>query len=208
LYLVSKFFRLNLSSVANQLDWNEMERLFKAYLNLDAVATRQLFTLITKALEGFFRARMGAGAGNVSDADDMVQATLLKIHFARDRFDPQQSLKTWVFTIASRSLIDHWRGAAQEAEHFAQPTGQDEDNPSEVDMAPSDLLSPEQKTMLHGDLNEALKKLKPTERSIVYLYGIEGLSMNEIAQALSLTESATKVRAHRAYVEMRKQLER
>jgi RNA polymerase sigma-70 factor (ECF subfamily) len=68
---------------------------------------------------------------------------------------------------------------------------------------PSDILTPEQKTLLSSDLNKALAELKPIDRSIVYLYGVEGFSMAEIAQALSLTEGATKLRAHRAYHELR-----
>lgn len=70
-----------------------------------------------------------------------------------------------------------------------------------------ELLTPEEKTRLHTDLNRALEGLKPLERSIVYLYGVEELSMAEIAKALGLTEGATKLRAHRAYQDLRKILE-
>jgi len=181
-------------------DWAALGILFNSYLNSDAVATRRLFEDITRVLKGYFYVRMGAGA----DADDMVQTTLLKIHFARDRYDPEQSLKTWVFTIASRSLIDHWRGNAVDNEHLERRSGtEDPARASELESVPSELLSPEQKTLLHADLNQALLQLKPIERSIVYLYEVEGLSMAEIAEALSLTEGATKLRAHRAYQELR-----
>jgi RNA polymerase sigma-70 factor (ECF subfamily) len=180
-------------------DWPKLELLFPRYLAGDSSSTETLFSGIKQALQGYFYLRIESRA----DAEDLLQASLLKIHFARDRFDPKQRLKTWVFTIASRTLIDHWRGSkdSETSDHVG------EDGGSLLDSLPSEILSPEEKTRLHTDLNQALKKLKPTERSIVYLYGVEGLSMAEIAKAFGLTEGATKLRAHRAYQEMRKVME-
>lgn len=181
-------------------NWNELEELFSAYLHGDSSATRTLFSEFLRVLGAYFKMRINSD----SEAEDLVQATLLKIHFARDRFDPKQSLKTWIFTIASRSLIDHWRGSATEIE--IQEPSLDGEGDSELESAPSQLLDPAMKTELTQDLNRALKTLKPMDRSIVYLYGVEGLSMAEIAQALSISEGAAKIRAHRAYLELRKQL--
>jgi RNA polymerase sigma-70 factor (ECF subfamily) len=181
------------------MDWKPFEPLFGAYLAGDAAAARELFSAISKALRGYYRVRVGGAGRGPEDAEDLVQACLLKIHFARDRYDSSQSLKTWVFTIASRTLIDHWRGRSSEEELLEAPGETSEEVPDEV-------LSPEEKTLLHRDLNQALATLKPIDRSIVYLYGVEGLSMAEIAATHSLTESAAKLRAHRAYKELRKVL--
>lgn len=181
--------------------WDSLEKLFPSYLQGDAEATRQLFSAILRAIQGYFHVRLSSS----QDAEDLSQATLLKIHFARDRFDPQQRLKTWVFTIASRTLIDHWRGHASDQELFelAGSEGDDESGAG-LEQFASEWLDPARKTELHRDINQALAKLKPMERSIVYLYGVEGLSMAEIGLALSITEGAAKLRAHRAYQELRK----
>jgi len=160
----------------------------------DLGATNALFSTLQKVLEGYFFARMNSKA----DAEDLSQIALLKIHFSRDRYDSSRRLKTWVFTLASRSLIDHWRG-----QHFDyEILGDDEE--SALESLESDLLDPERKTELHLDLNRALESLKPMDRSIVYLYGVEGLTMAEIAEIHGTSEVATKVRAHRAYRELRK----
>ena len=185
-------------------DWTNLEGLFSGYLQGDPQETHLLFTELLRVLQGYFGVRLGFGA----DAEDLAQAALLKIHFARDRFDPKQSLKTWVFTIASRSLIDHWRSARPESS--LNETGSLADSSSEdistsaLDGLVSELIDPARKTELHRDLNHGLMQLKPMERSIVYLYGVEGLSMAEIGQALSITEGAAKLRAHRAYQELRR----
>jgi len=45
-----------------------------------------------------------------ADIDDIVQTALLKVHKAKDSFDPRKaSLRTWVTTIARRCLIDAYR---------------------------------------------------------------------------------------------------
>ena len=189
-------------------DWSKQEELFARYLQGDAAATRVLFSELLRVIHGFYRARIGSSIQGGDDVDDLAQATLLKIHLARDRYDPKLSLKTWVFTIASRSLIDHWRGVAHEKDVFEEHAEGESDAESgaQFEFAASDLIDPERKTELHRDLNEALKKLKPTERSIVYLYGVEGLSMAEIGSVLSISEGAAKLRAYRAYQEIRKLL--
>ena len=184
-------------------DWDHLEKLFSRYLQNDLQATKELFSELLRVVQGYFYVRMNSRP----DAEDLTQATLLKIHFARDRFDPKQSLKTWIFTIASRSLIDHWRGSAREPQSETPPSdadgGADEDSMKILEELPSLLLDPERKTELHQDINKALLLLKPMERSIVYLYGVEGLSMAEIGQVLGITEGAAKLRAFRAYQDLR-----
>ncbi len=180
----------------NALNWLELESLFQKYMDGSASASNELFKGILKVLKGYFRARMGKD----EDIEDLAQATLLKIHFSRDRYDSKLALKTWVFTIASRTLIDHWRGAHSNAEKVSDEIDDHDDSLASIE------LTPEEKTQLHQDINKGLIALKPIERSIVYLYGVEGLSMAEIAEIHSISEGAVKIRAHRAYQELRKLL--
>ena len=52
-------------------------------------------------------------------------------------------------------------------------------------------------------LEKALIQLKPIDRSIVYLYGAEEMSMSEIGLIMGLSENAVKIRAHRSYAKLR-----
>lgn len=188
--------------MARSVDWENLKALFEQYRRGNVSSTRVLFTSLTPVLRAYFSARLNSKL----DADDLAQASLLKIHFSRDRFNDALSLKTWVFTIASRTLIDHWRGEAAHPENHAPPMSFDpnlDGFDTFLESIPSELLDPESKTTLSHDLNLALEKLKPIERSIVYLYGVEGLSMAEIAEVHQLSEAAVKVRAHRAYHSLR-----
>lgn len=176
-------------------DWDQLRVTFEAYRRGDQAAARAVFGEIERAVHGFYRARLGGGSPEV---EDLTQVCLLKIHFGRDRFDATQSLKTWVFTIASRCLVDHWRklGKRQEA-------SLDGELAEEI---PEENLALDLRLEYHEGLERALSTLKPTDRSIVYLYGVEGLSMQEIAGAVGLSEGAVKVRAHRSYVKLREEL--
>jgi RNA polymerase sigma-70 factor (ECF subfamily) len=178
---------------ASQDQWPKHQQNFLRYLQGDASATRSVFTELARILKGFYFAR----TRDQQVSEDLVQAALLKIHLARDRFDPELSLKTWVFTIAGRTLIDHWRGARDEI-------GFDEGNADNQLLGSDNPLS---RIEAGQDLEKALAALKPNDRSVVYLYVVEGFSMAEIAQMQGSSEGAIKVRAHRAYEKMRKVLD-
>ncbi len=180
--------------------WSELQNELPRYLAGEEPATRRLFEGIAAQLRPFFAARQGSAAA----ADDLTQATLLKIHFARDRYDPALPLKAWVFTIARRTLIDHLRGGAAT---LMQPLAQDEGGLRAEELEPlSPTLDPALQAELQRDLHRALATLKPDDRTIVCLYAVEGFSMAEIAERLGMTEGAVKVRAHRSYQQLRKLL--
>ena len=59
---------------------------------------------------------------------------------------------------------------------------------------------------IHQLLAAALDQLKPTDKSIIVLSDLEGLSDKEIAETLGLTVSAVKTRLHRARLFLRGKL--
>jgi RNA polymerase sigma-70 factor (ECF subfamily) len=195
------------SELRNKRDaiWAGLETQFALYLHGDFQVVTPLFQQLKKSLFAYFKVRLN----ELADVEDLTQATLLKIHFSRDRYDPERSLKTWVFTIASRTLIDHYRGNSSEEKHLGARSSDFEDGElgeGELERIASGLIGPDDQTELSYDLNLALMTLKPIDRSVVYLYGVEGLSLAEIGLALHTTEAAAKVRAHRAYKSLRKLL--
>jgi len=183
-----------LATVSRDSHWTTLRAHFDLYLKNDHAATQTLFEGLHQALYPFFRVR----TRSETESEDLTQAALLKIHFARDRFNPELSLKTWVFTIAGRCLIDHWRGAGSENNVIDKYA--DQEIATEMPTLEPD---PSLKAEWGHDLTLALDQLKPIDRTIVYLYVTEGLSMSEIASSVNMTESAVKVRAHRSYAQMR-----
>jgi RNA polymerase sigma-70 factor (ECF subfamily) len=165
----------------------------------DEAAAAELFPKLESVFRGFYNTRM-AGSQDIAD---MVQTTLLKVHFGRNSFDEKLSLKTWVFTIANRALIDHWRVGSKDKENLLDIDQEDEEAGQGIESIAHERLSLEEFVGMQKELTEALKKLKPLERSIVYLYGVEEMSMKEIATIHESTEGAMKVRVHRAFAHLR-----
>lgn len=179
-------------------EWGHLQVAFEAYRKGDAAVVSGLFSELGKRLYKFFFAR----TRNDSDSDDLTQAALLKIHLSRHAFNNDLSLKTWTFTVAQRTLIDHWRKRsrvdANESLESEQSHLESVHDKSIIDLA--------SQISMRRSLEDALQALKPLDRSIVYLSVTEGLSMAELAHVLESTEGAVKVRVHRLLKGLRKQL--
>lgn len=59
----------------------------------------------------------------------------------------------------------------------------------------------------HSELWDAVMRLSPTYRTVIHLFYFEDCSIAEIAKILDLSESAVKVRLHRARGKLRNLLE-
>ncbi|MEY3902120.1 MAG: hypothetical protein RL189_1426 [Pseudomonadota bacterium] len=179
-------------------EWGHLQVAFEAYRNGDAAVVSGLFSDLGNRLHKFFFAR----TRNDSDSDDLTQAALLKIHLSRHSFNNDMSLKTWAFTVAQRTLIDHWRKRSRVDSNESLESEQSHLE-SVHDKSIIDLAS---QISMRRSLEDALQTLKPLDRSIVYLSVSEGLSMAELARVLESTEGAVKVRVHRLLKGLRKQL--
>ena len=166
-------------------DWPSASLLFKRYLQDDGNAVQPLFSFLEREVQRFLR-RKGLHGDQI---DDLTQTVLLKVHTARDRFDPRQSLRNWVYTISERTLIDHWRRGRLDVADDAD------------DIVDQRALSPEHRVISHRELHQLekrLKKLNPIDSQIVHLCGVENQSVKTVSQQLDLTPNAVKIRLHRA----------
>lgn len=166
----------------------------EAYVRGDATAFERLFATLAPALRAFFV----RSVGNVSDAEDLVQTTLLKIHGARDRWRRGERLRPWVFTIAARARSDWLRRRGRALE---DPLG-DEEVPSEPSAEAAEPLDREREERVRS----AIDSLTESQRTIVHLHRFEGLTFREIGKALGISEGAAKLRAFRAYEHLRRLL--
>ncbi|MEO1061515.1 MAG: sigma-70 family RNA polymerase sigma factor [Actinomycetota bacterium] len=136
--------------------------------------------------------------GDPDDARDVVQETYLRAYRAIGRFRGDAQFSTWLYRITANcaSTMRHRRGRHR---HVELP-----DDHAEIDR---DLHhDPEAQVAtvgLRDRLEAAIRLLPPKLRSVVVLRDLHGLSHRDIAAQLGITESAAKVRLHRA----RKQLQ-
>lgn len=177
--------------------------LMDRYLDGDERAFVLLHAAVTPRLRGLLHKLVRDSA----TAEDLLQATLLKAHLARDGFVVRGShadaaVQAWYATIARNLALDHLRAQVRDRKRRAD-TKDDRDPIAEL---AADLPSIEEWQVDRETAEEiarrvhaALAELPESQREIVELHKLAGLSMAEIAERLQIREGAVRVRAHRAY---------
>lgn len=114
-------------------------------------------------------------------AEDIVQESFMKVWERRDGI-PLEKAKSYLFTTAYHSLIDHTR----RKEHTAFAS---EEAASFVNAQSGSQHYPDVQKVLH----QALTTLPEAQASVILLRDYEGYSYEEISQILNLSESQVKV---------------
>jgi RNA polymerase sigma-70 factor (ECF subfamily) len=130
-------------------------------------------------------------------AEDLVQVTFSKVHRARSAYFTGCPVLPWLLAIGRRSFLDLKRRQKVRPEDLTGD-GSVPERPPEAH-GPSDDLARE--------LELALDRLPPAYAEAIQLTKVTGLSVAEAAEVLGTTQSAVKLRVHRGYHILRKELE-
>lgn len=143
-------------------------------------------TKVFEEIYGRFGERMKSVAwshlGNVSDAEDAVQETFLKIHRAATTFTGEASFSTWAYRILVNTCYDALRRRKRRVEE----TNLDDAVETAERTAPS--VDDTKRIALRRMLDE----LPEQRRAVFTLFEIEGLSHAEIAEILGISEGNSK----------------
>ena len=135
-------------------------------------------------------ARFVASIGERSDVEEIVQDTFVRAFGSLDGFRGESSLRTWLFTIARRLVLDRRRSNRRRGE---QVEVQDGDVATEYDALDGVVADETQQR-----LKQAMAGLTPTQREVFVLRVGEGMSYKEIADTVGTTEGAARVHYHNA----------
>jgi RNA polymerase sigma-70 factor (ECF subfamily) len=146
-----------------------------------------------------------------SDAREVVQEAFLRVHRGLDKFQGTSSFFTWLYRIISNLSIDvlrkPGRQVAPEPPDGRLPAGVDDaDFPllSRVDGAdPLDYLH---RHRLGERIREALDALPPYHRGVIVMREIEGLSYEEMAEAMGVSKGTIMSRLFHARQKMQRAL--
>lgn len=114
------------------------------------------------------------------DASDAVQETFIRLWKHSRRYNPKQSLSTWLCTICARRCYDELRRRYRHRKAMAEM-------PAEV-VHPDDLTADE----LLRLLNQAIAILPPKQRVVYQLREIECLTADEVATATHMSNDQVK----------------
>jgi len=177
------------------------KNLMAAYVrDEDPGAFHELFKILGPRVHRFFLRKFG----DESVADDMNQITFMKMHRARKDYRIGEPVRPWLFTIAARVRIDELRRRRRHRE-FADDR--------ELNRAASKAVmdrAHEPDSLERADVAEkvrsALNSLPESQRKVVWMHRYEGLTFKEVAGRIDATEGAVKLRAFRAYGQLRRKL--
>lgn len=116
-------------------------------------------------------------------AEDLTSDVFMKAMERINQFDQSKGMfSAWLYRVARNTVIDHYR-----------TTRQTEDIEDGWDLSSSTNIEYEvEMDVAIEKVQEALKSLKPEQREVVIMRLWDGLSHQEIAEILGMTESNTK----------------
>ena len=153
---------------------------------------------------------------SVQDAEEVVQDVFLSLFRKIGTFEGRAALGSWIYRIATNAALIKRRGKRAEVEVPLEeylPTFK-EDGHREGDRAMllADWSGQPDAALLSGEARRVLERglagLPEHYRAVLVLRDVEGLTNEEVAEALGETVATVKSRLHRARMALREQLTR
>ena len=174
-------------SIVPQPSHEDLDRWMERYQQADPEAPAVLVFALSPALLRFFRGQMA----NRAQADDLLQETWLRIHRVRHTYQPGQPVLPWVFAIARRVGVDGYRRTVRITTHETA-----------MEVLPDKPAQAEPQNPLPA-FETLVESLPESQREVVTMLKLGGLSLEEVARATSSTVGSVKQKAHRAYERLR-----
>ena len=137
---------------------------------------------------------------NPQDAEDLVQETYLRAFRFFEQFTPGTNMRAWLFRILTNAYINRYRKASvqprvsslDDAEDFSlyRQLSQVTESSANVEAEVLDRLAA-------GDVRAAIERLPAPYRLAVLLADVEGLSYNEMAEAMGVKKGTVMSRLFR-----------
>jgi RNA polymerase sigma-70 factor, ECF subfamily len=118
--------------------------------------------------------------GNVSDAEDAVQETFIKVHRSSGSYTGDAAFSTWLYRILINTCYDAMRKKKRRPEE------------APIEDAPVERSAPAVDDLKRMALRRLLEKLPEQRRTVFTLFEIEGMSHAEIAEILDISEGNSK----------------
>jgi RNA polymerase sigma-70 factor (ECF subfamily) len=128
-----------------------------------------------------------------SQAEDLVQDTLVRAYERHGTFRTGGNLRAWLLSILHNTFVDDHRRERAEARRREQA----------ADLAPSAAPAEQESRVRLQQIQRAFLNLPDEQRSALHLVAIEGLSYREAATTLQIPLGTLMSRLSRARVALR-----
>lgn len=128
------------------------------------------------------------------DIEDLIQETFLKAFRNMERYDPKYRFSTWLYTVAARMAISHYR--ANKPKDLSSIPIHNPINPEEI------VTRKDQSKKIWG----IAKSLHRKQYEVLWLRYMEDMAVKEIALIMNKTQVQVRVLLHRARINLGKKL--
>ena len=143
---------------------SNLDNLMAQYQLGDFDATTALVETVSPQLHRFFLAQLISR----TEADDLLQETWLRIHRVRHTYRQGEPVLPWLYAIARRVRVDHYRKTARTIAH------------REVVEDLSTIAAPKLEDANHSEgLAAMLALLTESEREVIEMLKVMGMSLEE-----------------------------
>ncbi len=179
--------------LTQSLSWREagLEMLLVGYQQASAEATEELIRRLSPELFRFFLAQQATRP----EAEDLLQNTWLRVHKARHTYRAGAPVLPWIFAIARHVRVDGYRKTRRIQQYESHTETLPEPPPSQPTGSESRNKLP--------TFESLIATLPESQREVLTMLKVNGLSLEEAALATSSTVGAVKQKASRAYSTLR-----
>jgi len=170
---------------------SDLEVLMARYQRGDFAAATAMIHRLSPQLRRYFLVQ----SGSRGVADDLLQETWLRIHEVRHTYRTGEPVLPWFYAIARHIRIDHYRKSRRTIAREEQAEKMREQMAA-VPPGSAERL----------DLEALLGPLPQSQREVIEMLKIAGMSLEDVARATSSSVGSVKQKAHRAYERLRERL--
>src|SRR5262245_2178920 len=142
--------------------------------------------------------------GSRAEAEDVAQEVFIRVHRGITGVRGGAKLSTWLYAITSRLCCNRLASGQQRMARASDGDDTLDDVPAVDSDAAERLERREREDVLH----QAIAELPEDRRIVVVLRDLEGLSYEDIADALGVSLGTVRSRLHRARMDLRDRLEK
>lgn len=172
------------------------------YLSGDEAGLHALIHTYTKTIYGYIRHMVATK----SDAEDLTQETFIKVWKHIKKYKQGQGFKTWLFTIAHNTTIDHLRKRKSYVfSDFEKEDGNNTvtENIKDTEPLPDELFDQVKNAK---QMKHLLEDVSPMYKEVLLLHYQDELTFDEIGTVLGKPLNTVKSHHRRALIELRKRI--
>lgn len=189
---------------------DELERLTEAAAAGDRAALEVLLERLLPDLRAFVRLKSGPIVRRHEAHSDIVQSICREVLTHADRFQhpSEGAFRRWLFTTALRKLSNRRDHLLRERRDVARTAQGSEADAALLD-AYAQISTPSRHAAMREELERfegAMGKLSESDRALIVLARIVGLSRVELAEEMGVTPDVVRTRLHRALTRLAAEL--